>query len=107
MKIFKKFHGSIIGRGGATLKKIREETSTKIDMPKEGSESDVIVITGRKENVEKAKRQLQDIEKQMVLAIITIIYLFINLFIYRRWLLILLLRSPTNNTTLSLDLVGS
>lgn len=66
MKIFKKFHGSIIGKGGATLKRIREDTSTKIDMPKEGTDSDIIIVTGRKENVDKAKRQLQDIEKQMV-----------------------------------------
>ena len=66
MKIFKKFHGSIIGKGGATLKRIREDTSTKIDMPKEGADSDIIIVTGRKENVDKAKRQLQDIEKQMV-----------------------------------------
>ena len=67
MKIFKKFHGNIIGKGGATLKKIREETNTKIEMPKENSDSDVIVITGRKENVDKAKRQIIDIEKQMVM----------------------------------------
>lgn len=66
MKIFKKFHGSIIGKGGATLKRIREDTNTKIDMPKEGADSDIIIVTGRKENVDKAKRQLQDIEKQMV-----------------------------------------
>lgn len=66
MKIFKKFHGSIIGKGGATLKRIREDTNTKIDMPKEGTDSDIIIVTGRKENVDKAKRQLQDIEKQMV-----------------------------------------
>ena len=65
------------------MKKIREETSTKIDMPKEGSDSDVIVITGRKENVDKARRQLQDIEKQMVIISVTqYIYLFIYLFIY-------------------------
>lgn len=36
-------------------------------MPKENSDSDVIVITGRKENVDKAKRQIVDIEKQMVI----------------------------------------
>ena len=66
MKIFRKFHGSIIGKGGATLKKIREETKTKIEMPKEGTDSDSITIVGRKENVDKAKRQLLEIEKQMV-----------------------------------------
>ena len=66
MKIFKKYHGSVIGKGGSTLKKIREETNTKIEMPKEDMESDVIVITGRKEDAELAKRKLLEIEKQMV-----------------------------------------
>ena len=66
MRISKKFHGTIIGRGGATLRKIKEETSTKIDMPKEDSDSDMITITGRKENVEKAKKKLHEIEKQVV-----------------------------------------
>ncbi len=59
-------HGTIIGKGGLTLRKIREETTTKIDMPREDSESDVIMITGRKENVEKAKKKLHEIEKQVV-----------------------------------------
>ena len=66
VKIFKKYHGSVIGKGGSTLKKIREDTNTKIEMPKEEMDSDVIVITGRKEDAEKAKRMLLEIEKQMV-----------------------------------------
>ncbi|VDM70698.1 unnamed protein product [Strongylus vulgaris] len=31
--IFKEFHKHIIGKGGATIKKIREETQTRIDLP--------------------------------------------------------------------------
>jgi polyribonucleotide nucleotidyltransferase len=65
VKISRKFHGSIIGKGGANLKRIRDDTSTKIDMPKGSEGSDTIVITGRRENVDKAKRQLLEIEKQM------------------------------------------
>lgn len=64
--MFKKFHGSVIGKGGATLRKIREETDTKIDLPGESSQSDIIVITGRKENVQKARAKILDIEKEMV-----------------------------------------
>lgn len=63
--VFKKFHGSVIGKGGATLHKIREETDTKIELPQESSESDVIRITGRKENVQKAKARILAIEKDM------------------------------------------
>ena len=47
---------------------IREETDTRVDLPTESSSSDVIVITGRKENVQKAKARIQEIEKEMVSA---------------------------------------
>ena len=63
---FKKFHGSVIGKGGATLRKIREETDTKIELPQENSDSDVIRIIGRKENVQKARAKILAIEKDMV-----------------------------------------
>ncbi|KAK3104810.1 hypothetical protein FSP39_010756 [Pinctada imbricata] len=63
--IFKDFHKNIIGKGGANIRKIREETDTKIDLPSENSESDVIVITGKKENVEQAKRKIEDIQKEL------------------------------------------
>ncbi len=66
VRIFKKFHGSVIGRGGAKLRKIKEETNTKIELPQEGSDSDVIVIIGKKENVQKAKARILAIEKDMV-----------------------------------------
>ncbi len=56
----------MIGKGGATLRKIREDTDTKVDLPGESSESDIIVITGRKENVQKARARILDIEKEMV-----------------------------------------
>lgn len=65
VKVFKKFHGTIIGKGGATLRKIREETDTKIELPPDSSASDIIVITGRKENVEKACSRIKAIEKEM------------------------------------------
>eukprot|EP00731_Ephydatia_muelleri_P015244 Em0008g964a len=66
IKVFKKFHGSIIGKGGANLKKIRDETSTRIIIPSENSDSDMIGVTGRKENVEKARAMIKAIEKEMV-----------------------------------------
>ena len=45
---------------------IREETDTKIDLPNENSESDVIVITGKKENVLKARDKIELIQKELV-----------------------------------------
>lgn len=66
MRVFKKFHGSVIGKGGATLRKIREDTDTKIELPLESSDSDVIRITGRKDNVQKARARILAIEKDMV-----------------------------------------
>ena len=63
--IFKQFHKFIIGKGGATIKKIRQETDTKIDLPESGSDSDVIAITGKKENVDKAVGKIQQIQSEM------------------------------------------
>ena len=68
VRVFKKFHANVIGKGGATLRKLREETDTKIELPGEKSDSDVIVIIGRKENVQKARARIEAIEKEMVSA---------------------------------------
>jgi len=46
---------------------IREETQTKIDLPAEGEKSDVITITGKKDNVEKAKEMIQKIQNELVI----------------------------------------
>jgi len=67
--IYKEFHKNVIGKGGANIRKIREETSTRIDLPPEGSDSDMIVITGRKENVEKARDRILKIQSELVSVI--------------------------------------
>lgn len=63
--IYKQFHKYIIGKGGANIKRIRDETGTKIDLPAEGSESDVIVITGKKSDVEVARDQILKIQNEL------------------------------------------
>ncbi|ESO99461.1 hypothetical protein LOTGIDRAFT_231082 [Lottia gigantea] len=63
--IFKGFHKNIIGKGGANIKKIRDDTDTKIDLPSENSESDVITITGKRKNVEDAKTQIETMQKEL------------------------------------------
>ncbi|KAH1009812.1 vigilin [Dendroctonus ponderosae] len=60
--IFKQFHKFIIGKGGSTIKKIREETNTRIDVPAEGDTNDSITITGKRENVDKAREQIRSIQ---------------------------------------------
>merc|ERR1711970_1353979 len=63
--IFKQFHKYVIGKGGANIRRIRDETDTKIDLPDSGSDSDMITITGKKENVNKAVIQVQQIQSEM------------------------------------------
>uniref|UniRef100_A0A8C2ZQT6 High density lipoprotein-binding protein n=1 Tax=Cyclopterus lumpus TaxID=8103 RepID=A0A8C2ZQT6_CYCLU len=64
--IFKQFHKNIIGKGGANIKKIREETNTKIDLPTENSNSEMIVITGKKSNCEAARDRILSIQRELV-----------------------------------------
>ncbi|XP_063232691.1 vigilin [Bacillus rossius redtenbacheri] len=63
--IYKQFHKFVIGKGGANIRKIRDETQTKIDLPAEGEKSDVITITGKKENVEEAKERILKIQNEL------------------------------------------
>lgn len=63
--IFKRFHGNIIGRNGANIKKIKEETGVTIDIPAENSNSDIIVLTGYKEKVHKARDMIMAIQNEL------------------------------------------
>jgi len=63
--IFKQFHKFVIGKGGANIRRIRDETDTRIDLPDSGSDSDMITITGKKENVMKAVEAIQQIQSEM------------------------------------------
>jgi len=63
--IFKQFHKYIIGEGGANIRRICDEADTKVDLPDSGSESDMIIITGRKPNVNKAVAEIQKIQNEM------------------------------------------
>ncbi|XP_066966353.1 vigilin [Macrobrachium rosenbergii] len=65
VSIFRQFHKFVIGKGGANINKIREETNTRIDLPSEGQNSDEIIITGKKENCEKARDRIQKIQEEL------------------------------------------
>uniref|UniRef100_A0AC35TXN0 Vigilin n=1 Tax=Rhabditophanes sp. KR3021 TaxID=114890 RepID=A0AC35TXN0_9BILA len=62
--IFKEFHKHIIGKGGVTINKIRDETTTRIELPIEGSGEEKILVTGKKENVKKAVTLLTNIQNE-------------------------------------------
>merc|ERR1712088_1254370 len=63
--IFKQFHKFVIGKGGANIRLIRDETDTRIDLPDSTTDSDMITITGKKENVVKAVEAIQQIQSEM------------------------------------------
>ncbi len=66
LPIIKKFHRNIIGKGGQNVKKIKDETNTSIKVPTEGSPSNVIVITGYKAQVEKARDMILALQNELV-----------------------------------------
>ena len=76
LPVFKKFHRNVIGKGGSTIRKIKEETKTQIEIPTENSSSDVIIITGYKEQVEKAKAKILAIESELVRFSLGTLYCF-------------------------------
>ena len=70
LKIPQKIHTSLIGAKGRLIKSVMDECGdVHIHFPAEGTNSDIVTIRGVKEDVEKAKKQLQemasDSEKQL------------------------------------------
>ena len=64
--ILKAYHKNIIGKAGAKIKEIRQATNCQIELPKENTDSEIIAIIGRKEDAEKARKMIRDIEKELV-----------------------------------------
>lgn len=46
MSVFKQFHKNIIGAKGATIRQIKDETNTRIQVPAENSTDDGITVIG-------------------------------------------------------------
>lgn len=59
VRIFKQYHRNIIGKGGANIRRIREDMGIRIEFPDEQSDSDRIRVTGRRDNVEEAVRRIE------------------------------------------------
>lgn len=63
--ILKNHHRYIIGKGGVNIRKVKEETNTRIDLPSEAADSDLIVITGKKADVDLARKKLLAIQAEL------------------------------------------
>lgn len=70
----KRFHGNIIGKSGANIKKIKEETGTQIDIPAENSGSDIIVVTGYKAQAEKARDMILKVQNELVRTLMLLLF---------------------------------
>ncbi|XP_064459574.1 vigilin-like [Ornithodoros turicata] len=65
LPVFKQFLKHIQTKGRSMLRKIQQETETRIELPPENSNSDVISITGKKENVAAAKERIVEAQKEL------------------------------------------
>ena len=54
-------HHLIIGKGGARIGIVRDETGCTIDVPRRGDGNDTIVIRGSKDGVERAKEMIVEL----------------------------------------------
>ena len=61
--VMKQFHKRIIGKQGANVARIRVQTDVEIDLPPPNSDSQRIVVRGRKENVEKAIAMIEEMQR--------------------------------------------
>lgn len=59
-------HRLILGRSGLRLKELEKATATKITIPRQNEESDVITITGPKEGIDKAVHEISIISDEHV-----------------------------------------
>lgn len=62
----KEHHKHILGKGGKALLTLTTKTATKIHVPKAEENTDVITITGTRENCEKARHEIQAASDEMV-----------------------------------------
>jgi len=68
--IFPQCYRLVVGKGGANIRKIREETNTRFDLPplaegKSKTEAEIIVITGKKEHCEAARDRLLNLQNSV------------------------------------------
>lgn len=64
MQIPNEHHRFIVGKGGSSLKQLEANTGTRITLSKNGTDS--IIVTGIKEDVDKACHEIQCISDRKV-----------------------------------------
>ena len=65
-QVDQKYHRHIIGKGGANVTRIKEETKVSIKIPSDKEASNVIRIEGNPEGVAIAKKELLEMVHKMV-----------------------------------------
>jgi exosome complex RNA-binding protein Rrp4/ribosomal protein S3 len=70
VSIFKEYYKHIIGKSGANINKIRDETQTRIELPTQGDQGRITVV-GKQANVEKAIQQLNKIQNELASVVTT------------------------------------
>lgn len=58
LNIPREYHRFILGKKGAKLREIEMSTSTKIEVPREQENSDLITIRGARDGIDKARHEL-------------------------------------------------
>ena len=61
-----KYHKHIIGKSGANVGRIKDETGVSIRIPPDNENSNIILIEGSPEGVSKAKEELMQMVHKMV-----------------------------------------
>lgn len=66
IEVDQKWHRHIIGKNGATIGRIKNETGTSINIPPDSEKSNVIRIEGSPEGVAAAKAEILSMAAKMV-----------------------------------------
>ena len=66
VKVPQRFHPHVIGKKGANINKIKEETCTSISIPSDKDKSDIIRIEGDPQGVAAAKKIIGDMTAKLV-----------------------------------------
>lgn len=64
--IFKEVRSSFLGREYPRVRKILEDTQTRLQNPNVGSNPEIFTVIGREENVRRAIEQLEELQKKLV-----------------------------------------
>jgi len=68
--VFPQTYRLVVGKGNSNIRQIREETGVRLELPplderKSRAEAEIIVITGKKENCEKARDKIFDLQNSL------------------------------------------